>query len=421
MTAFEGHGRSVVTDPSELLPVDRYREFVFRALPRPQSIELRIGDALGLSLAEDVHAEEALPAFANSAMDGYAVRARDIASADEDNPVEVDVVGEAAAGANAAALQVGEGQAVRIMTGAPLPSGADAVVPVELTSGSGSRVAVHVAMGPGDNVRPVGDDVGRGQLLVTAGTRLGPAHIGLLTAVGAGVVRCFPTPRVVVISTGDELVGGQRDLGPGQIRDSNGPMLAAMVRQAGGVAYAVGPVRDDRGALVSAIEENLGHADMVILSGGVSAGAYDHVEDVVRQLGDVAKFKVAMKPGMPQVVGRVRGVPVLGLPGNPVSAFVSFEVFVRPAIRVLQGRRDLLRPMVTAALTEAVTSPEHKRTYLRVRLARQDGRWVATPAGHQGSHAISSIAEADGLAEVPEDVTKLDAGEPVRVHLLIEV
>jgi molybdopterin molybdotransferase len=160
---------------------------------------------------------------------------------------------------------------------------------------------------------------------------------------------------------------------------------------------------------------------MVILSGGVSAGAHDHVEDVLTQLGDVAKFKVAMKPGMPQVVGRVRGVPVLGLPGNPVSAFVSFEVFVRPALRVLQGRRDLLRPMVTAALSEAVVSAEHKRTYLRVRLSRADGRWIATPTGHQGSHAVTSIADADGLAEVPEDVTKLDAGEPVRVHLLIEV
>jgi molybdopterin molybdotransferase len=421
MTAFEGRGRSVVTDPSELLSVDRYREFVFRALPRPSPIQMRIGDALGLTLAEDVYAEEALPAFANSAMDGYAVRAQDVAAATQDDPVEVEVVGEAAAGANAATLHVGEGQAVRIMTGAPLPSGADAVVPVELTSGSGSRVSIHVAHDAGANIRPVGDDVTRGRLLAKAGTRLGPGHIGLLTAVGSAVVQCFPTPRVVVISTGDELVGGQRDLGPGQIRDSNGPMLAAMVRQAGGAAYAVGPIRDDRGALVSAIEENLGHADMVLLSGGVSAGAHDHVEDVVRQLGDVAKFKVAMKPGMPQVVGRIRGVPVLGLPGNPVSAFVSFEVFVRPALRVLQGRRDLLRPLVTAALTEEVRSPEHKRTYLRVRLARDDGRWVATPTGSQGSHAITSIADADGLAEIPEDLTSMAAGELVRVHLLVEV
>lgn len=417
---FTGHGRSSVYTAEELLPVDTYREYVFRALPRPEPMELRTSDSVGLVLAEDVMSPEALPAFANSAMDGYAVRSEDVAGASEETPVTLTVTGEVVAGA-AGTGPVEPGSAVRIMTGAPLPPGADAIVPVEVTTESGSDVAIVRPSGRGEYVRPVGQDVVAGARLLPAGRRITPPDLALLIAAGVRRVRCFPAPRVAILSTGDELVHVDVDPRPGQIRDSNGPMLAALVRQAGGVPYLAGPVRDERGAMIEALESNLGHADLVLLTGGVSAGTRDLVAGVIGHLGEAAKFKVAMQPGMPQVVGKIGDVPVLGLPGNPVSAFVSFEVFVRPAMRVLQGRSDLLRPTVTAVMGGDVTSPAHKRSFLRVRLSRRDGRWVASPTGPQGSHMLTSISVADGLAEVPEDVTALSAGDPVTVHLLVDV
>lgn len=418
MTAFEGKGATTVTTPDELVSVDTYREYAFRVLPRPEPIHLRTQDALGLVTLEDLDAVEPLPSFANSAMDGYAVRAQDVAGATGDAPVTVHVVGEAAAGA-ASMPQVGEGQAARIMTGAPLPPGADAVVPVELTSGTGAEVGIHVAPDPGQHVRRVGEDVTPGDRLVAAGTQLTPAHLGLLAAAGITEVSVYPSPRVVVLTTGDELVPLGQPLGPGLIRDSNGPMLAAAIREAGGTPYLEGPVKDTRQALAAAVENALGHADLIILTGGASAGKHDHVEDVIGQLGEVAKFKVAMKPGMPQIVGKVEGRAVFGLPGNPVSTLVSFEVFVRPALRMLQGRADLLRPMVRATLADEVRAPAHKRTFIRVALRRTDGRWIATTSGGQGSHQLSSLSRADGLAEIPEDVTSLGPGDAVTVHLLV--
>lgn len=419
MSAFVGQGRQSVYTEDELLAVDTYREYVIRALPRPEPMEISTSESLGLVLGADVLAPEALPAFANSAMDGYAVRADDVAEAADGAPVDLRVIGEVVAGATADQA-VGPGEAMRIMTGASVPPGADTIVPVEVTSADGNRVAVHRGSDPGQYIRPVGQDVSPGQRLLAAGRRVGPGDIALLIASGVTRVPCFPLPRVTVISTGDELVPADREPRNGQIRDSNGPMLAALVRQSGGLPYLGGPARDDRRSLVDAIESNLGHADVIVMTGGVSAGVRDLVADVVAHLGEAARFKVAMQPGMPQVVGRVADVPVLGLPGNPVSAFVSFETFVRPALRVLQGRRDLLRPAVTAVLGADVTSPPHKRSYLRVRMARDGAQWVATPTGHQGSHMISSIASADGLAEIPEDQTAMEAGARVTVHLLVE-
>lgn len=420
MTEFRGHGRGEVVDPSELISVDRWRELVLSDLPALEAIELRIQDALGLVLAAPVVNHEPLPSFANSAMDGYAVRAEDVAGASVDEPLALTVVGDVPAGAQHLP-QVEQGTAVSIMTGAPLPPGADAVVPVELTSLSGDRVSIHVAPTRGDNVRNVGEDVAPGQQLLPAGHRIRPADVGLLSATGQSRVLVRPAPRVVILSTGDELVPPEMRPGPGQIRDANGPMLAALVRQAGGLPYSAGIVADDMKALTYALDSNLGHADLCIATGGVSAGAYDHVEEVIGRLGKVRAEKVAVKPGMPQVYGRIGDTPIFGLPGNPVSTFVSFELFVRPAIRALQGRSDVARPQVQATLTEAVTASPHKRTYLRVRLKREDRRWMATPTGSQGSHVLTSIVRADGLAEVPEEVTRLDAGDKVTVHLLVDV
>ncbi len=416
---FQGLGRQEVVTAAELTPVDDYLAFVLQRIQRPRPIRLRSADALGLVLAQDVVATEPLPAFANAAMDGYALVAQDTAGATVEAPRPIRVVGEVAAGA-AELPVVQPGQAVRIMTGAPLPPGADAVVPVEQTSGSGDVVHVHVELQRGRHIRRVGEDVQPGQRLLAAGRRIGAADIALMAASGHANVEVYPAPRVVVVSTGDELVPADRQPAAGQIRDSNGPMLAALVRQAGGVPFVTGGIPDTRRDLLDAFDANLGHADLFVSAGGVSAGKHDHLRDVVAALGEVHAFKVAMKPGMPQVFGLVRDVPVLALPGNPVSAFVSFEVFVRPAIRQLQGRRDRGRPVVRAVLTEPVRAPRHKRAYVRVSLQREDRQWHATPVAGQGSHQLAGLVRADGLAEVPAHVTQLEAGDRVAVHLLVD-
>lgn len=418
-SGFRGLGRTEVTAADELEGVDVYRERILSDLGAIEPVELDLSDALGLVLAEDIRAQEQLPPFTNSAMDGYAVVAADLTGGDARHPVRLRLVGEVAAGAGALP-RVEPGAAVRIMTGAPLPPGADTVVPVELTRESDGEVAIFRSCPVGANIRPSGEDVRVGQLVLGTGRRLRPGDIALLAALGRARVRCHPRPRVVVLSTGSELVPHDRPLRSGTIRDSNGPMLTALVRQAGAVPFAAGIIPDDRKSLVQAFNSDLDHADLLIASGGVSAGAHDHVRDVLGLLGEVRVTKVAMKPGMPQVWGRVRGVPVFGLPGNPVSSFVSFEVFVRPALRRLQGRADLFRPFVTARITEDVRTPAAKRTYLRVRLRQEAGDWTARLSGSQGSHEISALVEADGLAEIPEERTTVRAGEDVRVHLLVE-
>jgi molybdopterin molybdotransferase len=419
MTRFVGHGRAEVTTADELISVEDHLAGILDALPVAEPIELRLVDALGLVLAEDVVSEVQLPAFSNSAMDGYAIVASDLADARHDSPTQLPVVGEVVAGAQDLPI-ISSGRVVRIMTGAPMPPGADAVVPVEVTSGGGAQVAFHRPVLPGTNVREPGEDLEPGQSLVSAGRRLSAADVALLAAAGLTRVRCLPPPRVVVLSSGDELVRADHEPKLGQIRDSNGPMLSALVRAAGGVPFSTGIVRDDRKALMHAFDTNRGHADLFVCTGGASAGTRDLIPDVLASLGESVAVKVAMRPGMPQVRGRVGRVPVIGLPGNPVSAFVSFEVFARPAIRRLQGRRDVARPTVTAVAKEELSAPPNKRGYLRVRLSRDAGRWVATPTGPQGSHLITSIAQADGLAVVPEDVGKIAAGDEVIVHLLVE-
>ncbi len=419
MTRFVGHGRGEVTPVDELTAVDTHLAHILELLPNPEPIELRLADALGLVLAEAETSQVSLPAFPNAAMDGYAIVAEDIAGASVDAPRHIEVVGEVLAG-EADLPAVSPGRCVRIMTGAPVPPGADAVVPVETTSGDGSVIGFHRPVEVGQHIRGPGEDLRPGQSLVAAGRRVGPADVALLAAAGITRVRCIPPPRVVILSSGDELVPANHEPGPGQIRDVNGPMLAAMVRAAGAVPFSAGIVRDDRKALMYAFDTNLGHADLFICTGGASAGTRDLIPDVIGALGEVASTKVAMKPGMPQIRGRIAGVPVIGLPGNPVSTFVSFEVFARPAIRALQGRRDVQRPTVSARAAEPLRAPPAKRGYARVKLAREEGGWLATPTGNQGSHVISSLAAADGLAVVPEDVTEIPEGGQVRVHLLVE-
>ncbi len=418
-SGFRGLGRTEITTPEELEDVDGYRDRILSDLTPIEPTEFSLSDALGLVLAEDIRAQEQLPPFSNSAMDGYAVVAADVVDGDAQRPVRLRVLGEVAA-APGLPSRVESGTATRIMTGAPVPPGADAVVPVEVTRESDGEVAVFRSFPAGANIRPAGDDVTAGQLVLRAGGRLRPGDIALLAALGRTRVRCHPRPRVLVLSTGSELVPPDQPLVPGAIRDSNGPMLTALVRQAGGLPLSAGIIPDDPKSLERALESNLGNCELLITSGGVSAGAHDHVRDVLGMLGEVRVTKVAMKPGMPQVWGRVHDVPVFGLPGNPVSSFVSFEVFVRPALRRLQGRVDLFSPTVTARLTEDVDTAPAKRTYLRVGLRQEAGRWMASLSGGQGSHQLSGLLGADGLAEIPEERTTVRAGEEVRVHLLVE-
>ncbi|MFT4265290.1 MAG: molybdopterin molybdotransferase MoeA [Nocardioides sp.] len=370
-------------------------------------------EAQGLAAAADLEALVSLPAFDNSSMDGYAVACADVAGASAQAPVTLPVVGENAAG-NATLLALPRGAAAKIMTGAPLPHGADTVVPYEWTDRGVAAVRVSRAPeGSGQHVRPEGDDVVRGDLVVSDGTLLGPRQLGLLAATGHASVPARPRPRVVVISTGSELREPGTPLGPDSIFDSNSYLLAAAARAAGAIAYRVGIVPDEPARFLEALEDQLVRADLVVTSGGVSAGDYDVVKEALASRG-VWFGPVAMQPGKPQGFGFVGPdrTPLLTLPGNPVSAYVSFQVFARPALRRLMGLTPEVPATITARLTEPVTSIPGRRQYLRGVLG--SGGTVSL-AGGPGSHLLGDLAVATCLVVVPEDVTELPAGAEVEV------
>ena len=378
-----------------------------RQLPPTESGLL---EAQGCVLAEDVTASVQLPGFTNSAMDGYAVHAADLEGATEDDPVVLPVVADIAAG-NTNALTLGPGQTMRIMTGAPLPQGADAVVPVELTDGGVAKVELRTAPSVGQHVREAGEDVRAGEVILRAGALLGPGHIALLAAAGAARLRVVPKPRVVVLSTGDELVEVGREPGFGQVVDSNSVMLLAAARAVGATPHRVGGVPDDARQLTEALEGQLQRADAIITTGGVSMGAFDTVKEVLSKVGTVQFDKVAMRPGMPQGFGVLGAgqVPVFTLPGNPVSALVSFHVFVAPALRAMAGRPEKAFPPGFVPATAAASWPsvEGKMEFTRVVL---DGDQVR-PAGGQGSHMLGALAAADALAVVPPEMGRVEEGD----------
>ncbi|MFD8257061.1 molybdotransferase-like divisome protein Glp [Streptomyces werraensis] len=430
-------------EPDHLWSVDEHLDDILATVRPLDPIELNLLDAQGCVLVEDITVPVSLPPFDNSSMDGYAVRVADIAGASEEYPASLEVVGDVAAGA-ADPLHVGPGQAARIMTGAPLPPGAETVVPVEWTDGglgegpvAGMRarslapegatgqVSVYRPAPAGAHVRAQGSDVRAGDRVLEAGTVLGPPQISLLAAVGRGTVRVRPRPRVVVLSTGSELVQPDEPLRPGQIYDSNSFALTAAARDAGAIAYRVGAVADDAETLRDTIEDQLVRADLMVTSGGVSVGAYDVVKEALSHAGDedepgsgVEFRKLAMQPGKPQGFGSIGPdhTPLLALPGNPVSSYVSFELFVRPAIRALMGLEDVHRPRVRAELRaeKALTSPKGRRQFLRGRYA--DG--VVTPVGGAGSHLVAALARANALVVVPEHVEDVAPGTEVEVILL---
>jgi molybdopterin molybdotransferase len=382
-------------------------------------LQLGLMDAHGCVLTEDVVAPAPLPAFDNSSMDGYAVRAADVAGAREDRPVVLPVTGDVAAGP-ASPLRVQPGVCVRIMTGAMMPAGADAVVPLEWTDGGVAQVIVTRPAPAGAHVRTVGEDVAAGEVVLASGTHLGAVQIGLAAAVGRSRVLVRPRPRVVVVSTGSELAEAGSPLTPGRIYDSNSLALTAAALEAGAIAYRVGIVPDDPRQLAATLEDQLVRADLLVTSGGVSVGAYDVVKEVLSRLGTVQFDKVAMQPGMPQGFGTIGpdSTPVFGLPGNPVSALVSFEAFVRPALRKMLGATPIERPRVRGVTTKVLTSPAGKRSFLRVALEVKKGAYVVTPVSGPGSHLLAGLSRANALAVVPEDVEKVAVGEPVDVLVL---
>jgi molybdopterin molybdotransferase len=408
-------------NPPDLVPFEEARAGVLERVAPLPAREVGLGDALGCVLAADVAAAEDLPPFANSAMDGFAVRAADLAGAGADRPVALRIAGEVFAGTGRLPT-VAPGAAARIMTGGAVPPGADAVVPVEQASVEGDTVLVRVDPGARGFVREAGEDVRAGTVVLERGRVLDPAAVGMLASVGRRQVPVHPRPRVAVVSTGDELVDPGDPLGPGQIRDSNSWLLAAQVRAAGMVAFRCGRLRDDPEVLRRGFALAAADGDLVLTSGGVSVGERDYTKQVLATLGDVRSFRVAMQPGMPQAFGLAAGTPLYGLPGNPVSCFVVFETLVRPALRRLAGHPEdrLDRPRVVARLAEEVRSPAGKVSFLRVRLAVSDDGLEARLTGSQGSGVLSSCVAADGLAVVPASRRQLPAGTPVQVVLLRE-
>jgi molybdopterin molybdotransferase len=399
-----------------LVPVDAHLQRILATVQPLSSLDLTLADAHGCILDEDVAAAFPLPPFDNSAMDGYAVRAVDVATASTTQPAVLPVVGDIAAGTTTA-YSVQPGLCVRIMTGAPMPPGADAVVPLESTDGGVAQVAVLSPVAVGQHIRPAGSDAAIGSQVLQRGAHLGATQVGLLAAVGRDRVRVRPRPRVVVLSTGSELVDPGSPLSYGKIYDSNSALLTAAAREAGAIAFRVGIVPDDPGLLLNTLEDQLIRADVVVTSGGVSVGAYDVVKEVLTRVGTVQFDKVAMQPGMPQGFGTIGPdeTPFFGLPGNPVSSYVSFEVFVRPALRRMIGVEPLTRPIVRARLAEPLRSPPGKRSYLRGWLSVEQGAYVVRQVGGSSSHLIASLAAANAFIVVPEDVTEIQAGAAVNV------
>ena len=402
--------------------VEEHLERVLSGIRPLAPVDVPLLDALGLVCAEDVVATMSLPSFDNSAMDGYAVHSADVATASAEQPVLLPVVGEIGAG-RAGPRTLAPGTAAKIMTGAPVPDGADAIVPYEWTDRGSAKVRIDEAPEPGQHVRPAGDDVSVGDLLVKEGTTLNARHVGLLASVGRATVLARPRPRVVVLSTGTELRDPGEELGDDSIYDGNSYMLAAAVTQAGGVPHRVGIVRDEPEAFLEMLRGTLADADLVVTSGGVSQGDFDVVKEALRREG-VWFGPVAMQPGKPQGFGLLGDgppetrVPIVTLPGNSVSSYISFEVFVLPAIRTLMGLAPVSRPLLEARLTRGMTSPEGRRQFMRGQVGMDaEGRYVE-PVGGPGSHLIGHLAESNCLIVVPEDTTALDPGDRVQVLVL---
>lgn len=386
-------------------------------------------DCSGQVLAEDIYAPFDVPPHDNSAMDGYAVQAESIRGASYERPRILRVVGEVAAG-HVTGLKVELGTCVRIMTGASLPEGADTVVPFEATdevdrkrtSVSEAEIGIRCSLPEGSNIRQSGEDIAKGELVMRCGRLLHPAEIGMLASLGKGTVLVIRRPVVAILATGDEVLDVNQPLLPGKIYSSNTYSLAAQVLSYGGIPRVLGIAPDDVGQLSRALRRGLS-CDMLVTSGGVSLGDYDVVKQVLAAEGDISFWTVCMKPGKPLAFGTFRrngkkNVPHLGLPGNPVSSMITFEVFGRPAILKMMGKRNLTRPSVTAVMESPIKNDDNRRIFARVIVSRREGKYFARLTGPQGSGVLTSVAKANGLAVIPETTKELNPGTTVDVMLL---
>ena len=402
--------------PTEMLSVEDARQRILDSVHPLAEEAVPLDRALGRTLARDATAAEALPAFVNSAMDGYALRSSDTRGATAEAPTRLRLVGEVPAG-KVYVGTVGEGEAVRILTGAAVPEGADAVLEQELTGKDGQDVLLRAEALAGRNLRPIGDDVPLGTLLASRGSEIGPAEMALLAAFGIHPVHVTRQPRVVILSTGDELTPLGETPGPGQIRETNGLYLAAAVARAGGNPIRLALARDRADEIRARLLETAG-ADLILTSGGVSVGDYDLVKHILAEEGTVDFWRVRMRPGKPLAFGLLGGVPMLGLPGNPVSAAVTFELFGRPAIRTLLGSNRLDRPLVEVELEGEEIERSDRRHFVRARLGSRGGMLVATPTGSQASHRIASLQGATALLIIMEGEGTVHIGDHLPALLL---
>jgi len=401
-----------------MLSVEEALEKVLRAFHPLEPEEVDILDSLGRVLAEDVYADLNIPPLDNTAMDGYAVRAEDTKGASPQNPRRLRIICELPAG-YVSEKAVEPGTAIRIMTGAPIPPGADAVVRFEYTRREGDWVYIFREVEPGKEIRRAGEDVRKGELKLRWGTVIRPAEVGMLAALGKRRVKVIRRPRVAILATGDELVDVDETPGPGKIRNTNSYSNAAQVIKYGGIPIMLGIARDRKEELSAKIKEGIERgADLILTSGGVSVGDFDVVKEVLAAEGEMSFWRVRMKPGKPLAFGHIAGVPLLGLPGNPVSVMVSFEIFARPAILKMQGRTKLDKPTVEAVLLDGIEEKDERRHYVRVIMERKGGEWYARLTGAQGSGILTSMVKANGLAIIPEDWSRVKPGTKVKVMML---
>lgn len=401
-----------------MISVEEALERMLAEITPLPTIRVPLSASSGLVLAEDVVAQEAIPSFANSAMDGFALLSKDSRSQDG-KPPRLRVTGGVAAGYTADHA-VEEGGAMRITTGAPIPPGADAVIQVELTRFSGpdsAWVEIQQEVQPGNNIRPAGDDIQPGQMVLTRGSVIGAWEIGVLATLGWATVPVTRRARVAILGTGDEVIDIDQPLQPGKIRNSNSYLLEAAVGQVGAEAHRLGVARDTLESLHEKFREAITY-DLILTSGGVSVGDFDLVKDVMTEQGQINFWRINMRPGKPVAFGQIAGVPLLGLPGNPVSTAVTFELFGRPLLRKMQGHTHLARPQIDVVVADGIEAGPARRHYVRAHVTWQDGHFVARTTGNQGSHVMTSLLNANALIVVPEGGAQVLPGDTVKALML---
>ena len=381
------------------------------------SEKVSILEALGRVIAEDIYATRDIPPLDNSGMDGYAVRSEDTRDAGQNDPVRLEVIEDLPAGF-ISTRTVGRGEAIRIMTGAPIPRGADTIIPVEYTKKEDSFVAIFKGVSPGENIRRAGEDVKKGERVISSGDLIRPAEVGMLASLGRSFVSVYQRPMVAILCTGEELVDVDGDLDKGKIVSSNSYALAAQVKDCGAIPVQLGIAKDQKEEIKEKLLQGL-RADVLISSAGVSVGDYDFVKEILNDLGmEMVFWKVAMKPGKPLAFGTIKEKPVFGLPGNPVSSMVSFEQFVRPSLLKMMGHHQIFRPIIEAILKEDIHKEPGSRHFVRAAVIFERDHYFVTITGAQGSGILRSMVKANGLVVIPEDREIVRAGEKVKVQLL---